>query len=434
MKPWPIIVCFLLILPHLPAGSANSIENMLYMVTEELLKGYLTQIVDFGVRYTGSEECRMAEEWIYREFKSMGLWTRYQEWKMGGFQDRNVIATLNGTDNYTVIIGAHVDTVKNAPGADDNGSGVAAVLAIARILSQYEFVHTVRFIIYTGEEVGTYGSYNYARQAYMNGERILAVLNPDMIGYADSAKGGNTIRFFESERAKWLTDFSINVSRKYHDIIKLDIERVPNYPGSDHQAYLDYGYDAVFIAHWDGYKYGHSPEDTLDKINFTYHVKATRLLLAILAELSEKRISTYVRIVEPMEGYLYVLNRPIMPIVSPQWYFDLRGKTILIGKTDIIVEVDGNVDKVIFAIDDNMKYWDYSPPYQWKLNAYLLWKHDIKVYAYGEELAKDEMDVIAFVTYGVGMENEYYEKTDGYSKKIVNGNHKLYNIFHIKRW
>jgi hypothetical protein len=207
------------------------------------------------------------------------------------------------------------------------------------------------------------------------------------------------MRFFESERAKWITDFAIDVSNKYYGLLEMNVERVPNYPGADHQAYLEYGYDAVFMAHYDGYRYGHSQNDSIDKINFTYETKAARFLAAILVELANKPVKTYVQIKEPKEGYLYIFDHAVMPVVSRTWYSGMRGITIIIGRVTVLAEVDGEVEKVIFAIDDRMWRWDYSPPYEWKINVMTFGKHYIKVYAYGDEIARDEMDIIALIPY-----------------------------------
>ncbi len=377
---------------------SDNTESILEQIDEGLVRYYLTELLKFAPRYTGSDACREAEEWAYNEFSSMGLNVEYFEWAMGSFEDRNVIATLPG-DEYIIIVGAHIDTVEDAPGADDDGSGVAAVLSVAKVLSRYSFSHTIKFIIYSGEEVGTYGSYAHAKYSYENGDKILAVLDVDMVGYANSSIGGKYIRFFQPERSKWITDFSADTVEKYYDLVGLNVESVPNYPGADHQAYVDYGYDAIFMAHYDGYPYGHSPEDSLDKINFTYEMKAARFLACIVNELANKPVNPYVQIIEPKEGYLYVFNRPIMQIVSKNWYNRLRGITVVIGRVDVIAEVNGDVEKVIFAIDDRMWRWDYSPPYEWKINVFLLGRHLLKVYAYGNEIVKDEMDLIAFIPY-----------------------------------
>ena len=394
------VAAILLVAPLMPAaGDDGATKKIIGEITPGAVEYYLSNLERFGVRYTGSEECRRAEEWVYEKFESMGLDVEYHEWKMSGFEDRNIVATLKGEDNYTIIIGAHIDAVPTSPGADDDGSGVAVVMTIARILSHYHFLHTLKFIIYTGEEEGTYGSYSYAMDAYAKGEKIIGVYNLDMVGYAETEKGGKYIRIFETERGKNLTDLVINTAEKYHDLIGLNVERVPNYPGSDHEAYIDYGYDAIFIAHYDSYPYGHSPEDSIDKINFTYAAKVAKLFAAVMAEMGDKQIKTYVEIKEPKEGYLYIFSRPIIPIIVRTWYLGMRGITVIIGHVNVVAEVDGDVDKVIFAMDDRMWKWVYSPPYEWTVNSFAFGKHYIKVYAYGDEVARDEMDILAFIPY-----------------------------------
>ncbi len=401
MRYLAIIAALILIVAPFPSLAQNesTTEKIIKQITPGVIEYYLANLERFGVRYTGSPECRNAEEWVYEKFDSMGLNVEYFEWKMSGFEDRDIVATLPGKDNYTIIVGAHIDAVPTSPGADDDGSGVAVVMAMARVLSHYHFVHTLKFIIYTGEEEGTYGSYNYAMHAYEEGEKIIAVFNLDMVGYAETEKGGKYIRIFETERGKHLTDFVMGIAEKYYDMINLNVERVPNYPGSDHQAYIDYGYDAIFIAHYDGYPYGHSPEDSIDKINFTYAAKVAKLFAASMAEMGNKPVKTYVEIKEPKEGYLYIFSRPIIPIIVRTWYLGMRGITVIIGHVNVVAEVDGDVDKVIFAMDDRMWKWVYSPPYEWTVNSFTFGKHYIKVYAYGDEVARDEMDILAFIPY-----------------------------------
>ncbi|MEM2583431.1 MAG: M28 family metallopeptidase [Candidatus Thermoplasmatota archaeon] len=394
MKFKAYLVFSILIISVLPARSDEIYDE----ISEEMLKYYLTKICDFGVRYTGRNACEDAEEWVYNEFLSMGLKVERFKWQISGFEDNDIIATLPG-DEYSVIIGAHIDTTETSPGADDNGSGVAGVLAIAKVMSKYRFMHTIHFIVYSGEEVGAYGSYLHARHVYENNEKIIAVVNVDMIGYANTSKGGNYIRCFTPERARWIADFAKDVAEKYYEKIKMNVEIVPNYPGADHQAYIDYGYDSVFFAHYDSYPYGHSLQDSIDKINFTYLTKATRFLTSLLNELANKKIKNYVSIKEPKEGYFYVFNRALFPIIAKNWFSRLRGITIAIGRVNIVAEVEGNVEKVIFAVDERAWHWDYFPPYEWKLNVLLFGRHEIEVYAYGEEISRDEMDIIIFSPY-----------------------------------
>lgn len=176
----------------------SSIIEMIQRINESMLFSFHHGLMKFGPRYTGTVSCNLAAQYIYGTFQDMGLPVEYYDWKYGGFTSRDVVATLNGTDpNSTAeyILCGHYDTVRGAPGADDDGSGSAAVLAIASVLSHYRFNHTIKFITFSGEEVGTYGSFTYAREASYRGDNIVAVLNMDMIGYANTVEGGGSFGF-----------------------------------------------------------------------------------------------------------------------------------------------------------------------------------------------------------------------------------------------
>ncbi|GAI52836.1 unnamed protein product, partial [marine sediment metagenome] len=111
-------------------------------------------------------------------------------------------------------------------------------LAIAKIMSHYSFNHTIRFIAFSGEEVGTYGSFTYARDAYGRCDNIVAVINADMIGYANTTDGGKILRFSQSERSTWVAEFAKTICGKYMDLIDLFVELIPNHRGADHQSVL----------------------------------------------------------------------------------------------------------------------------------------------------------------------------------------------------
>ena len=118
------------------------------MVNESLILGYLEDLVEFSPRKTGTYGCEKAGEYIYEKFIEMGLETRMINWTSFGnkynpryFSGTNIEATLNGINNNEeiIIFNAHYDSVKKSPGADDDGSGVAAVLAAAYALSKFDF-------------------------------------------------------------------------------------------------------------------------------------------------------------------------------------------------------------------------------------------------------------------------------------------------------
>lgn len=386
----------------------TNILEMINQINESLMHVYHQGIVKFGPRYTGSLNCSLAATYIYEAFQKMGLDVEFQEWSYGRFTSKNVVATQYGTDPESTaifIVSGHYDTVEGSPGADDDCSGAAAVLAIAHVLSQYHFNHTIRFITFSGEEVGTYGSYTYARNAYERGDNIVAVLNMDMIGYADSTEGGRILRFFPPQRSHWIAEYATTVSEKYLDVIDMTIETLPSYRGADDQAFVDYGYDGVWIAHHDGYQWGHSPEDTSDHLNWTYYTKATKLMVAVTAEFALKPIPVQVILRSPYEGYLYIFSRPVRPTpFVKQWFTGLRGATILLGRGAVAsatVLTKEPIRYVIFCIDGYFVFWDSEPPYEWNIEGLYtpaFGKHTLNVFAYtmSGKIATDEMDIFIY--------------------------------------
>ena len=385
----------------------SQIRRMIQQINETLVFDYHDSLMDIGPRFTGTETCAQAAYYIHDQFTQMGLDTQFHIWKFWGYKCANVVGTLNGTDSASdaiIIMSAHFDTTNGSLGADDDGSGIAALLATAQIMSQYSFPHTIQFIAFSGEEVGTYGSFMYARDASARGDNIVAVINIDMIGYANTTKGGNMIRMFRAPQVSWIESFAGTVADKYYDMVGLSVQAIPNYRGADHQAFLEYGYDAVFFAHYDGYPWGNSIEDTPDRLNHTYQVKATKFLLALVVELSHMPLNFQVIIKNPQEGYAYIADYYILPFHWGRLYeMEMRGATLILGRCDVQVDVRSNeeIDFVVFCIDDIFIQWDYTPPYEWKIQGKHyppMGKHTLNVYAYDilGNIAHDEMDIIIF--------------------------------------
>jgi len=241
----------------LPAVGDDTIKNIIEDVSEEMLYYYDKTIQDFGPHPTGSDECNAVAEFIYNEFESYGLNTSYYKWEKKGLEGKNVIAVLPGSSNFTIIISAHYDSVGVSPGADDDASGVSCVLMAAKILSKYSFLHTVKFIAFSGEEQGLYGSGCYARDAYEKEENIIAVLQLDGVGHAVSKEGGSKIRISANDASTWITDEAEDIADSYNEI-GLQIVRHRNFPGSDHQSFINYGYEGIFFLEYEFNPYYHS--------------------------------------------------------------------------------------------------------------------------------------------------------------------------------
>lgn len=380
------------------------ILSMMSQVNHSLVFHYHDALMSFGPRYTGSENCENAGQWIHDTFDAMGLDVAFHEWEYNGFSSRNIVATLPGTDSDStaqIIMSAHYDCTTDSLGADDDASGVAAVMAAASIMKDYSFMHTTKFIAFSGEEVGTYGSFCYARDAYLNGDNIHAVINLDMIGYANTSKGGNLLRFHCPERSWWIGEQSQTFADIYHPFTNISVETRPNYMGADHQPFIDYGYDGAWIAHHDGYPWANTPDDTPDHLNWTYQLKATKALLAIVAEFANEPLPIQVMFTSPQEARLYLFDLPVLPLhLGKQWYKGLRGTTIILGRADVSVDIHTNkpIDRVIYCIDGNFIVSLDTAPYDWKIQGkhyFLMGQHTLQVYVYtvDDDVASDEMDI-----------------------------------------
>lgn len=275
------------------SSTHETIIEIIQNLNDELILGYLENITSFGPRRTGTTACQQAGEYIYNEFESYGLETRYDDWVNGGYDGNNIEGTLYGLNESSTeiyIICAHYDSVSGSPGADDDGSGTAAVLAAAYLMSQYEFNHTLRFVAFDGEEQGLLGSYRYAEEAYNNGDNIIAALNGDMIGYAENPAQASNIKIYENTASEWITDFTEDISQLYYDFIGLTI--VPSGPsyGSDHASFWEFYYDSIFYHEYQFNQYYHSSEDIIENMDINYSTRVSRLITATLGELAEAQL------------------------------------------------------------------------------------------------------------------------------------------------
>ncbi|UCG30780.1 MAG: M20/M25/M40 family metallo-hydrolase [candidate division WOR-3 bacterium] len=172
------------------------IQEMVDSVSSDSVLQNVQRLQDFVTRHPTHDSCFAAAEWIYNKFDSYGLDSVYHDtFSFMYVVPANIVGIKRGIvypeSCYNVICGhfdSHTGTVHedSAPGADDNASGVAAVLEAARILKDYQFEYDIRFIAFSAEELYLAGSGMYAWRANQEGDDIQAVFNYDMIGYVDS--------------------------------------------------------------------------------------------------------------------------------------------------------------------------------------------------------------------------------------------------------
>ena len=179
--------CVLLTLLILCGGTSargDMIQSLVDQVSEARLAEYIGNL-EFR-RYTAAE-LDLAADYITAELESFGYTVTEQPFEYS----KNLIARLDGTSDpeSIFVVGAHYDTVSSTYGADDNASGVAGMLEVARILAGRNLPYTIEFVAWSLEELGLWGSYHYVDLALAEGKEIFGVVNFEMIGYACHTPG-----------------------------------------------------------------------------------------------------------------------------------------------------------------------------------------------------------------------------------------------------
>jgi hypothetical protein len=385
----------------------QKIQEIIEKINETLIRNFMEYLVlEIGNRYTGTDGCKKAANYIYQQFENMGLQSKYQDWSSRGnnlfagiFTSQNVIGTHQGTDpnsDEIIIFNAHYDTAKDTVGAVDDGSGTVGVLAAAYVLSQYNFKRTMEFVAVSGEENGLLGSHAYARKIYDQQTPVLVEFNADMIGKATSKKTGKTIRLSVTEDAGWIAGtmekmtkdygFNFNITRWQ----KIDRDAKSGY--SDYFEFTQLGYESIVVwpGEWDPNM--HTPQDNINNVNFSYLVNTTRHIAATMAILADTDIE---------QPQLYIAN----PRFGKILFSDNEKKTykyktpIIIDDTNIYAEVKQGtypIEKVEFYYDDKLLLTDTEKPYDYMLNKTSIGFHKIKVIAYDTigTNATDEMKIL----------------------------------------
>ncbi len=299
---------------------------------------------------TGDEEhlqgLRETERLIERDLKAIGYQPTLWPFTFGkgqhplddepgvenpeGNQWHNIIAEVIGTEKpeEIVIIGAHFDAVPNSPGADDNGTGTAATMELARIFHGTKPKRTLRFVFFNCEEPGLIGSRKYAMAAKRAMEKtaqegkpprkVVAMLSLEMLGYYCDEAGcqkspippipgvweppteGNFLAIATTVSHNWLGELIEREWKKAQPDFNLVrpnfVPDVPNTPAdllrSDHAPFLFLGVPAAIIADTANFRnpHYHQPTDTVTTIDEKRFVSAVRGLAGVVDELGSGEI------------------------------------------------------------------------------------------------------------------------------------------------
>ena len=234
---------------------------------------------------------------IFQTLTRFGLPTYNQNYSAVG---RNVYAVQTGTvyPDQKFIICAHYDDVPiqpPAPGADDNASGTAVVLEAARLFSQIQHPYTIIFALWDEEEIGLIGSANYARQAVQSGEKILGIVNMDMLSWDPEDDGLMDIHTSSIANSVALANLIKNLNNDYQ-IGLFPIIYNPGLIRSDQKSFWDQGFSAVEISEGSNgqgniYPFYHTSNDRIEHFNLPYFHALSKLSIATITHLSFYNIS-----------------------------------------------------------------------------------------------------------------------------------------------
>ncbi len=299
--------------PH--RGPLPSADDRLLRLAAELRDHvcYLAdEIGERNVRCRPIELARTAE-YIAAELDGAGFTVQRQEYDVDGTTCVNLEAEIPGTTkpDEIVIIGAHYDSVENCPAANDNGSGVAATLSLAREFADSRNDRTLRFVAFVNEEepyghTPRMGSWVYARRCRQRDEQVTAMLSLETIGcFSDDPKSqkypsplgllypstGNFIAFVGNTRYARLVRQVVRAFREaepFPSQAGAMPEAMSDIGRSDHWPFWQERYPALMVTDTAPFRYAHyhTPEDTVDKIDFERMARVVRGLQGVIRSLT----------------------------------------------------------------------------------------------------------------------------------------------------
>jgi hypothetical protein len=293
-----VLLCLPLLLhaqdPQIEAMLAEvSIDSMLYhcsAISGEFPVTVNGNTVTISSRNKNNPGNALAAQYIKERFEEYGLTTTIETF---GAVGENVLATQPGLiyPNQKVVICGHYDSMptgNDSPAADDDGSGTAAVMEAARVMSQYNYAYTVVYAAWDEEEYGLVGSNNYATAAENAGDTIVAVINIDAIAY--DGDGDSLARVHVRDIAN-----SLNLSTVAASMIGtygIDLQIEVNNPGatySDHASFWNHNFSAILIIEDfdnDGNPHYHTPTDEVQYFDNDYYHDIAKWAFATAATMA----------------------------------------------------------------------------------------------------------------------------------------------------
>lgn len=306
--------------PGVSAASGSSPLTKHELTIEIDLKRYINKLSGgIGERnYAKYAKLQEAANWLCAELKKTTLEVKEQEYTVDRWKFRNVEAEVLGATrpDEIIVVGAHYDTAVSSPGADDNGTGVATVLELAKLFAKKKPDRTIRFVLFSTEEPPFFsskemGSFFYVDRCVQRKENVVAMLNPETLGYytelPDSQKypskfvpglptKGNFIVFVSNMQSRPLVDACVGKFRETTPFPSEGVvapEWISGIDLADHYWFLKYGHQSVMITDTAPFRnpHYHSSGDTADKLNFRAFARVVGGLEQVVECLADKQMT-----------------------------------------------------------------------------------------------------------------------------------------------
>ncbi|MBO1317665.1 M28 family metallopeptidase [Acanthopleuribacter pedis] len=278
--------------PRVRAKTANKdVRDLVARINPERWLGDIQTLAAWS-RGSFDSDIIPARDWLISQFEALNnVSVSTQQFTLNGAQLDNVIATITGSErpDEWYIIGAHYDSTNGfsggdrSPGAEDNASGTAGLLELARIFSEADPKTSLVFIAYSGEEQGLHGSRAHVNQLIADGNqtKVRGMLNMDMIGYT-----GDEDLDVLLETASFSADLIDTFTTAAETYTDMRVVSTLNPFGSDHVPYLNAGLRALLVIEndWNEYPHYHRQTDEATHISMDMGGNILRMNTAVLAE------------------------------------------------------------------------------------------------------------------------------------------------------
>ena len=289
-----------------PPETQAAIRKVMGSVSREYLLAYETTLQGFGSRYVRAPGMYNASRWLHDVLLGNGrLRSEYQDWSYVNSTGvthtvQNVVLTLPGlnlSSDRVYYIFNHDDSMlsnppptvdqlmNNCPGADDDGSGVAATLEAARVLSRFGFQDTIKFGFFNGEELGLLGSYYWAERMAARKENVQGSIDYDMIGYS-TGNAEYDLNLISNPASQWQLQYMVGLNSRYGIGLRILPQVTSDWLPTDITSFYQFGFPGVFGIEEEFSPVYHTTKDRVEVLNMTLVERCTKMAVAATAEMA----------------------------------------------------------------------------------------------------------------------------------------------------